>query len=121
MKPYVEPLWGWDEEFQDNRYKQHWEPSKLQIILSEGKVVGYLETNKSEAEIYITNIHIDPELRGNGLGGSVIEDIKKTASAEGLKVVLQVLKTNEPAKRLYDRLGFATIEEAENHFRMSFS
>lgn len=41
------------------------------------------------------------------------------ASARGLPTRLQVLKVN-PARSLYERLGFELVEETQTHYVMQF-
>jgi ribosomal protein S18 acetylase RimI-like enzyme len=47
---------------------------------------------------------------------SVIAEAKRTTDGA---FDLSVLKVN-PARRLYERLGFGVIEETKHHFRMKF-
>jgi ribosomal protein S18 acetylase RimI-like enzyme len=36
----------------------------------------------------------------------------------GIPIALQVLRSNHPAKRLYERLGFEVTGETETHYLM---
>ena len=46
-----------------------------------------------------------PEARGRGIGARLIRRLMEECAAAGRRLTLQVLVTN-PAKRLYQRLGF---------------
>ncbi|MHC4780253.1 MAG: N-acetyltransferase [Planctomycetota bacterium] len=52
--------------------------------------------------------------------GSLILDLQERAREEHLPVRLQVLKVN-PARHLYERLGFRCCCETKTHLRMEWS
>jgi len=53
-----------------------------------------------------------PSSRGKGLGRAVFEELIRRARVQGYKrVMLDVLKTNIPAKNLYVKLGFTLTDE----------
>jgi RimJ/RimL family protein N-acetyltransferase len=51
-------------------------------------------------------------------GRQLIRSVMADAFERGLPVALRVLRTNHPAKRLYERLGFKTTGETETHYLM---
>lgn len=56
------------------------------------------------------NIITDPALRGRGYGGGLVQGLLGWAQNQGATVAyLQVLADNDPAKRLYDKLGFEEL------------
>ena len=49
MKPYVEQIWGWNESFQEERFRQGFDPDKTRIVLSNEREIGFLRvTEKKE-------------------------------------------------------------------------
>ena len=60
--------------------------------------------------IEIRHIEILPEFQGKGLGSQIIRDILAEGRKAGLPVTLTVLSLN-PARRLYERLGFKRVDE----------
>ena len=55
----------------------------------------------------LTDLTVEPQVRGRGIGGAVVEALCRRAKAErATAVALQVLADN-PARRLYRRLGFS--------------
>lgn len=58
-----------------------------------------------------------PDFQNLGIGHSLIEQMQQRADAEGLVIELFV-ETYNPAKRLYDRLGFTVINESGVYLRM---
>ena len=63
----------------------------------------------------IGNICIIPEYQGRGIGTQVLKDIIRLHDNEDLHI--QVFKQN-PAYKLYKRLGFVLNDETEFHYRL---
>ena len=55
--------------------------------------------------MWLGQIYILPHHQNKGYGTDLIRDVISEAELQGKTVKLQVLKTN-PARKLYDRLGF---------------
>jgi ribosomal protein S18 acetylase RimI-like enzyme len=118
LKPYVEQLWGWDEQQQENLLRERFAPEKLQVIQIAGKDTGILQVETKPNEVFLGNILLAPEFQRRGLGGKIVGDVVAQATARGLPVALTVLKPN-PAKRLYERLGFQVMREDDVRYFMS--
>jgi ribosomal protein S18 acetylase RimI-like enzyme len=118
LRAYVEQTWGtWDEDVQRARFDASFEPAEIQVITTAGIDVGYLAARRGRPEIQLFNIMIVPEYQQRGLGTTVLRDLLAEAQARRVPVRLQVMKVN-PARRLYERLGFTVTEETATHFRM---
>ena len=118
LKDYVARIWGWDEAYQTKRFAEHFSPARYQIVVVEGGDAGALSVEDRADEVFLADIELLPEYRGRGLGTAIIAAIVADAAARGLPVSLQVLKVN-PARRLYERLGFVLTGQTETHFLMS--
>jgi len=70
--------------------------------------------------LVLANIHILPEYQEHGLGTDVIKTLLEQARHEKVPVTLRVLKVN-PARYLYERLGFFITGETTTHYLMSTS
>lgn len=109
LKPYEDPLpevrQAVDDAFVKRGEKtgyiilaeQNKKPVGGVIMLSTG-MKGYIP------EIFLVMVAVDPSTRGKGLGGKII---KKALDVAGCDVKLHVEYEN-PAKRLYERIGFTT-------------
>jgi len=115
LRSYVEEIWGWNSEQQESLLRERFEPSKLQIIQVDGDDVGVLQVEQDIDTVFLANLLILPEHQRNGLGTLIINDIIKKAA--GIPVTLSVLKFN-PAKQLYERLGFVVSEQDEVRYQM---
>jgi ribosomal protein S18 acetylase RimI-like enzyme len=120
LKDYDAPMIGWDETYQRRIYSEPFHPSTIQIIVVDGEDVGQLSVEKDDEELYIAGLYISPQWQNQGLGSAVIEDVLSSAIDQGFSVRLQVLRVN-PARWLYERLGFEVYEETESHIKMKTS
>ena len=120
MRPYVEPIWGWDEKFQKERYKRLWIPENIKIILHENMHIGYIEVIETEEQVKLSNIFIIDKFRGNGVGSKVVTDFIDNYKDRTACLTLNVL-WNNPAKGLYERLGFKFIRQEDQILRYEFS
>ncbi len=121
IRPAVEATWGWDDAFQQELFRSRWNPAKTQVVMVDGKMVGTLRLVENQDEIFLALIEIHPDHQNHGLGTTIIQDILTEAHQRSLPVLLHVLKANEAARRLYERLGFAIIEEREERYIMKSS
>jgi|TARA_B110000263_G_scaffold209121_1_gene191060 ribosomal protein S18 acetylase RimI-like enzyme len=77
-----------------------------------------LASRKTETELVIVSIQLLPQHQDRGIGTSLIDVLFKEARDEGKRLTLQVLKVNDRARQLYERLGFSTVEETDTHYLM---
>lgn len=118
MFDYVNTVWGWDEEDQERRFRDYLRNAHLQVITSYSKDIGFLDLVESEDEFYVSNIEIAPAYQGKGIGTTIMEGVMAQAYRKALPVKLQVLKVNQGAMRLYQRLGFILWKETPTHHLM---
>jgi len=117
LREYVAETWGWDEAAQRARFERAFSPEGWQVVVVNGTDVGALQVERTASEIRLDNLQIAPTWQGRGLGSLLIGDLLAEAREQDVPVSLQVLKAN-PARRLYERLGFRTIGETETHDQM---
>ena len=80
------------------------------ILNTRGQPIGRLYLDERQDEIRIIDIALLPANRGNGIGGRILEDILAQAQKSHKPVRIHVEKNN-PAMRLYRRLGFFPVED----------
>lgn len=82
------------------------------VIEKDEKVVaqGFVE-DKINAFSQIGGIYTVPSNRGNRLGEVIVRSLSKTIIESGNIPILAVLKDNEPAVRLYERLHFKAVAD----------
>lgn len=97
------------------RVRQHFDCA--QILLFEGRPAGLLKVVKGPDSWQLLQIQLSPRLQGLGHGRALVDQLLAEADAAGVDVTLNVLRAN-PAKRLYERLGFEQAGEDEHQFQM---
>lgn len=117
MKEYVAQTWGWDDAVQQAMFRESFVPERSQIVIVAGQSVGVLAAERRAAEWFIGNIAIAPPMQGRSLGTALVRELLATAARDGLPTRLQVLRVN-PARQLYERLGFTVVGETPTHYLM---
>lgn len=117
LGPYVDQIWGWDEDWQRQHYEDNYQPKYMRIIQVEGRDVGMVSVAEYDDAFTLRQIEIAPEHQRRGLGTAVIRHLQAQAQAAGKPLTLRVFKIN-PAQRLYVRLGFRILREDDVHYDM---
>ncbi len=117
MRKYVEWAWGWDEEFQRNGIWENLPIENFKIICVTGQSAGALYVEESEQHHWVRTIFLKPEFQGLGVGSALLAQEADRAKGSNKKLVLKVIKIN-PAKRLYERLGFTIVKEDDATYYM---
>lgn len=97
------------------RLMHHYDCSE--VLISDGNPVGLLKVRRLPYEWEIVQIQLSPHLQGRGIGRSLLESVLTDAAVAGADVKLSVLKAN-PAKQLYERLGFEVVGEDAHEYYM---
>lgn len=109
MREYIEPIWGWHEDWQAEYFQKKFDPTNRKIIVVDGEDAGVVVVERRPQVLYLSLIELLTRFQGRGIGTSIIEGLKAEAFDAGLPLALHVLETNSPARRLYERLGFRTV------------
>jgi GNAT superfamily N-acetyltransferase len=88
-----------------------------QIILLDNRPVGLLKIVRDGTNWDLKQIQITPSLQSQGLATRVIQSTITEARHAGAALRLKALKTN-PARRLYQRLGFAVVAQNADRIEM---
>ncbi|MFT4248868.1 MAG: GNAT family N-acetyltransferase [Pseudomonas sp.] len=103
------------EAYHLERIQYHFDCAR--ILMDGDRPVGLLKVKRGTTEWEIIQIQLSPQLQGKGAGHAILQDIIDQAASVGAGVKLSVLKAN-PAKRLYERLGFVTVGESAREYIM---
>ncbi len=95
---------------QHEHYQTHYPEALWLIIKQTEAAIGRLYLERWSDQHRIIDIALLPQHRGNGLGALIMRDLMDEAADAGKAVSIHVEKFN-PARRLYDRLGFVTVED----------
>ena len=89
------------------------------IIEVDGHPVGVIKVIQDTRTWTIEQFQIAPAHQGHGLGSTVLRALIAEARHAGALLHLSVLKQN-PATRLYARMGFRTLLESTHSYKMTF-
>lgn len=125
--------WGWGQPQQDmflrmqfnaqqSWYQSAYKGATHNIIECEdaasGRIpVGRMLVLRSADANLLVDIALLAAYRGRGVGDKLLRDLLGQSQNAGIPVRLQVLKNN-PARKLYDRLGFVQTGEDDMYFQM---
>jgi ribosomal protein S18 acetylase RimI-like enzyme len=120
LGPHVIATFGpWDEAAQRERFFAALTRSLSlhQIVELGGAPIGCLNVVRSAEQLKLNRVLLLPSHQGRGLGSQLMRTLLRDADASRLPIRLRVLRVN-PARRLYERLGFVVTGEIETHFLM---
>lgn len=82
-----------------------------------GVVMGYAGLTVVAGEGYINNIAVRQEYRKQGVASELLKVFLRFGKAQGLSfLTLEVRASNEAAKRLYMKHGFAQVGRRKNYY-----
>jgi len=91
----------------------------LWLVAVDGEtVVGYVGSQSVLGETDMMNIAVSPDYRRQGIGEKlVVELINKLREKGNHSLMLEVRASNEPAQKLYEKLGFEQVGLRKNYYR----
>jgi ribosomal protein S18 acetylase RimI-like enzyme len=95
---------------QDLHYRANYPGATLDVIEVDGERAGRLYVHRGEDDIRIMDIALAPGFRRRGLGTQLLEALIQEAEETGRKLSIHV-ELNNPARSLYERLGFRPAGE----------
>jgi ribosomal protein S18 acetylase RimI-like enzyme len=104
---------------QTAHYRQHYPTAEYFVVEQGGVLKGRLYVDRWEKEIRIMDITLLPEYRRTGLGTQILRDLQAEAHGCGKSVSIHVERFN-PARSLYERLGFQVKEDRDVYLLMEW-
>ncbi|PKQ19733.1 MAG: GNAT family N-acetyltransferase [Actinobacteria bacterium HGW-Actinobacteria-6] len=98
-------------------YTEHYPHAEHSIVVLDGVDIGRLLVEHRDEDLRLMDMGLLPGYRGRGVGTELVNSVVERAETIGLPVVLHVESFN-PAKRLYERLGFIDDGEVGAYRRM---
>jgi ribosomal protein S18 acetylase RimI-like enzyme len=95
---------------QDRHYRHNYPGATLDVVEVDGEPAGRLYVHRGPEDIRIMDIALAPPFRGRGIGTRLLEALIDEAQASGRKLSIHV-ELNNPARSLYERLGFLPAGE----------
>lgn len=115
MKRWIDKYWGgWDSD----KFRADFKKKNIKIVEYVRKRIGFYDIEPKEDFLYIHNVQLIKSFQGKGIGKYIIAQIEGTLFTSGKnKIVLEVFRDN-PAKKLYLKLGFCILKKNANSITM---
>ncbi len=99
------------QEIRFNRLANYW------VMKLDDEVIGYGGCWFVIDEAHVTNIAIHKKYRGNGYGKMLVLAMMKDVQKQGIKAIgLEVRKSNEIARTMYESMGFKMERVRKNYY-----
>ena len=96
-------------------FRGRWEAAQVRIITVDGTDVGWLQSAAQGDTLFLGQLFVDGPFQRQGIGTEVMKILIVEARCEHRAMTLGVVKMN-PARRLYERLGFHITHHDEYKF-----
>jgi ribosomal protein S18 acetylase RimI-like enzyme len=106
-----EPFLRMQFDAQKTHYEKFYPDSEHRIITVGEKSVGREYVNRAAGEILLVDLVLLPEFCNLGIGSILLENLCKESTRTGKPLRLYVVKFNNRALSLYERLGFYEIDD----------
>ena len=121
VRPYVEKIWGWDEDYQRKDFDSEFSHmEQFNVIEVDSKFAGFVQYYFEYPYFEVVEIHLLPEYRGKGIGSDILRYLQKVCIAQDRKIRIGCFKENHRAKQLYQKLGFMQTEETDTHYILEY-
>jgi ribosomal protein S18 acetylase RimI-like enzyme len=108
---------GFQFAAQHDYYQEQFPAARFDLVLVDGEPAGRLYVDRREDEIRLIDIALLPDFRRRGIGGRLMNRVLDEGREAALPVQIHV-ERNNPAMRLYDRLGFQQVEDQGVYYLM---
>ncbi len=121
VRPYVEKIWGWAEDYQRNGFDGDFSHiGQFHVIELDGRFAGFVQYSFAYPYFEVVELRLLPEYRGNGIGSDILGHLQKVCIAQDRKIRIGCFKENHRAKALYQKLGFMQTEETDTHYILEY-
>lgn len=94
---------------QHRYYQQTFPQADYLLVLHADERIGRIYVTREDATIDLIDIALLPPWRGRGIGSSLLRELVAESERTRRALVLHV-EPHNPARRLYERLGFVLVE-----------
>lgn len=97
------------------RVLAHYESAE--ILIQENRAVGLVKVVRDGLNWELLQVQLSPSIQSQGIGTTLLQQLVFEAHCANASLRLSVLKAN-PARRLYERLGFTVASEMAHALKM---
>jgi ribosomal protein S18 acetylase RimI-like enzyme len=115
LREYIEPMFGWDEMFQQQRFAKEYPSHETFLVAHRATITGFIVLKCGSEEIHLSLLLLHPKFQSLGIGTRVMELVLAQAKSLKVSVTLSCFCQNYQALKFYGRFGFQTTYE-DAHF-----
>ena len=109
-----------DKSAHEASFRRDWTPGQVRIIRHGGCDVGWLQSVVRSDGFFLAQLFVEGCHQRRGVGARVMNLLIREAAQRNQPLLLEVVKIN-PARRLYERLGFQTTHEDDRKYYMKLT
>lgn len=121
FRVYVDKSGGWNDRKERQRHERNFARYDYRVIGFQAVDRGIMTFDLTDDRLKLNQVFIAPEHQGQGIGERCMSLLFGEAQRLGLPIQLRVMKVNPRAGALYERLGFAVVDETETHTIMQWT
>ena len=88
------------------------------VAVDRDRVVGYVGSQSVLGETDMMNIAVAPDYRRQGIAEKLVTELISGLRQKGNhSLMLEVRASNEPARKLYEKMGFVQMGRRPNYYR----
>ncbi|MGO1296340.1 MAG: GNAT family N-acetyltransferase [Vibrio sp.] len=106
-------------QWEDAMFDASWQNFDNFEIHLEGKCVGIVRFSDDDEAIYIRDLQISEHYQNQGVGSATIEFAKRYCQQAAKSELRLRVFANNPAKALYERVGFVVVGRDDSLVRMA--
>lgn len=109
----IERLFGWrGDDMEHRKFEEGYVEERSEIIAVDGVDIGWLSVDREDTSIELEAIYLLRVAQNQGVGTTLIQAVVEEARAKRVPLTISTAKIN-PARSLYERLGFVVTAESE--------
>lgn len=91
--------------------------SRTYLAITDGEIAGYLCRWLVAGEVHILNVAVHPTIRRQGVASALLaETVREAIREQAELIILEVRRSNLPARQLYRQFGFVQRRLRRNYY-----
>ncbi|MCE4057302.1 GNAT family N-acetyltransferase [Pseudomonas sp. Au-Pse12] len=107
--------------WQDEAFDVAWAGRRNLLICQGAGVLGFVSLSRDAQALYIRELHVLEAFRGQGAGAWTLQQVLEMARQERRGLLRLTVFKDNPAQRLYERMGLQVVGEDDCFWRMQRS
>lgn len=110
-------LGRWNQRRVVARFRRAFRPEQAVVIRAHGHDIGWMQVSQNGRAYHVQQLHLLARFRNRGIGRRLLETLMRRAAGQRKPVALNVIHGN-PARALYERLGFRLLGTTDEKLHM---